>query len=76
MQIPSSAFLLIDQSTIYDRRSAISANIDFTTSKNWLWRLEYKQAWGLGYENGNKDLNWRTNNLLLLSLSKSFQLAF
>lgn len=76
MQVPSSAFLLIDQSTIYDRRSAISANIDFTTSKNWLWRLEYKQAWGLGYENGQKDMQNKANNLILLSLSKSFQLAF
>lgn len=76
MQFPSSNFLLIDGNTNWDRRTATSLNFDYTSKRNWLWRIEYKQAWGLGYENGNKDMNWSNNNLLLLSLSKSFQLSF
>lgn len=76
MQVPSAAFILIDQNYNYDRRSAISANIDFKSNKNWLLRLEYKQAWGLGYLPGQKDMQIKNNNLILLSLSKSFQLSF
>lgn len=76
MQSINQPFILVDNSTLFDRRSAASLNVDYTSAKKWLWRLEYKQAIGLGYEPGNKDMNHRWNNLILLSLSKSFQLTF
>ena len=76
MQTFSDPLFLVDQNTLFDRRNATSVNLDFNSKKNWLWRLEYKQAWGLGYQPGNKDMHVHWNNLILLSLSKSFQLAF